>query len=72
MDTIKIKIFIWLDAQVVECLELRVHFIIFYLFIFSLLFICAYNVWVISPPLPPTPPLNPPPPPPPFPPLSSF
>jgi hypothetical protein len=28
----------------------------FYLFIF-LLFICAYNVWVISPPFPPPPPL---------------
>jgi hypothetical protein len=30
----------------------------FFIFIF-ILFICAYNVWVISPPLPPPPPLPP-------------
>jgi hypothetical protein len=30
----------------------------FFIFIF-ILFICAYNVWVISPPLPPAPSLTP-------------
>jgi hypothetical protein len=41
---------------VVYRLELE-HTSLFFIFYFLILFICAYNVWVISPPFPPPPPL---------------